>query len=400
MKKLFENIYISVFIISVITTHIYINYMGLGFAAIELGLFPLLIVLSRKYKILIGKDLLTVVLFIGVLSALSMIFLNSEQLPTIWKVIRSYCLFFIAFFFFFRNDFSDWEKVYTVSIISVLFDILSSFLHANYYVTTTDQQYAVLINILLPIFVIGYSYLNKSKLHFIVVCLLCLIDAFFSVTRGNVLYVLITIFSAVALLDSKQTISRIVLVLVLGAVVVNLYLSFEDTLERYSPNMHYRLYTKVLEREDANTGDEVRKDQLVFLIDHFDYCAIPHGLPSRESRLVDKERERLMWSVRDCSLNELVYTYGLLGYFVPFLLLIGAFRLYKKHLNSSINKVFCLCFLIIDAYLFTGYGLLSTPSTVVYLGMIVGSSFRLLQQNTNENAASNITNINSATISL
>ena len=372
------------------------NYLGIPFAAIELGLIPLVIIFSRKYCFFSEQDIIRVITIILILSTLSLIFLSTEQFLTIWKVIRSYLLFFFAFFFFYRNDFKEWDRLYQISCISVVFDIISSLLHLNTNVLDGDKEDAFIINILLPLFVISYSYLKKGKLQFLFICVICLLDGFFSITRGNMLYVVITIILSLLILDPKSSIRRIIPMILVSIFVFNVYLSVEDDLEEYSPSMHYRLYTKIINREEANhEGDELRKGHLMYLIEHFDYCVIPHGLPSRESAIVSKKNERLMWSVRDCSLNELVYTYGILGYFAPFLLLVGAIKLYRKKRDDRMNRIFSLCFLVIDAYLFTGYGLLSTPSTVLYLGMIMGSSWRILFYN---NVQNNIANINRKTI--
>ena len=101
MRRFIHNCMISIFVLSVITTHIYMNYLGIPFAAIELGLIPLVIIFSRKYCFFSEQDIIRVITIILILSTLSLIFLSTEQFLTIWKVIRSYLLFFFAFFFFF-----------------------------------------------------------------------------------------------------------------------------------------------------------------------------------------------------------------------------------------------------------------------------------------------------------
>lgn len=367
---------IAILIISSFTNYFYINILNVGFCSIEILMIPILFIYRNHLKTIKSKGVINIFLLGILLTSLALLFLNNEQILTIANPIRSYCLFCLGFLIFRYSRFTIWNNIYSILLISVVADIVGSILTINLKINISTETMSM-INILIPPYLISYSSRKKSNIEFILISILCIISAVLSITRGNILYVFFIILATLAFTKNKtKQLKYFIGIMVLLISGYYIYIISETLIEDFSPSMHYRLYTKILEYESVNTGDNIRKEHLLYLIDNISDCIVPHGFATRATDLVSFKNERLLWSIKDCSINELIYMFGFIGYLIPLYLIKIAYYLYKNK-NSDIHFVFMICVGTIIMYLFSGYGLLIFPPTVLTLGCVIGSVYKL-----------------------
>lgn len=372
-------IVVGMFVISTFSDYFFTKRVG--FCAIELILIPLLFVYNRYLQQIKCADIIYSFFIMFILWALSYSFLTSLQFNTILSTVRSYFLFFLAFFLFYRNELKekDFNTIYTILFISKCGDLLGAVLGLQEKVFTDADSVITNLNILTTPFIISYAYRQKNSIHFLIVCTLCLVASFFSATRGIILYTIINIIMCV--LFNKQSISSIIKsvvgIAVLAFAIISIYLASENIVHDYSSNLHYRLYSKVLERNDVVTGDKDREEHFYYLLEHIDEAIIPHGMATRNSDTVRMQSNRMLWAVRDSSLVEIVYTFGFFSVFIIVYILRMAFYYFKRRSENVVYYVMAMLLANLLICLPMGYGLLITPPLVFVLGAEVGAAVRL-----------------------
>ena len=356
-------ILLAVFVVSTFSNYYLVN--KIGFCAIEIVLIPLLLLYNRFLSKIKGTDIALSLSIIFVLWVLSYAFLNPIQFSTISSTVRSYLIFFLSFFLFMRNEINDtaFENVYWVVLVSKIADLAGAVAGLQMSVLMDSNSVISSINILTTPIIIAYSYRCKGMVHFMLVCLLCLITSFFSATRGIILYTVINILFCILLkqLSLMNFLKKLCAVGALSFLLVSVYFASENYVKDYSPNLHYRMYRKVLEHDDVVTGDKDREEHYYYLLEHIDEVLFPHGMATRSSDTVQISSNRILWSIRDSSFVEIVYTFGIFSLILFFYLIkITMFYIKRKDYNVA-NFVLAMCLINLIICIPMGYGLLITP---------------------------------------
>lgn len=375
---------LTIFAICCISTFSSYLFVGVvGFCAIEVVLIPLLFLYPQFVHNVRQQDWVVMTMIIVTLLAVALISLTAEQSARLYSPLRSYVIFFVAFYLFYRNPAPDLKYVFYVAVISKVFDLLGAELNLAAQIMVEDKQVANGSNFLMTPILLAYAYYRKSTPFFVLMCALCLTAAFFTVTRGVLLYTFIDIGLCILLrIKSMGTLIKgTVIVAVLSIVAVNVYFLAEDTVRNYSLSMHNRLYTKVLDRENAHTGDDVRIGHMTYLWEHPDESLLPHGIPSRDATVTGMKENRMLWSVQDSSFVELMYTYGVFALFLCVLLAFMTYYHWKLR-HSEYHYILAISLLNLIVCLPMGYGLFMFPPLLLTLGGILGVAYQSYRERT------------------
>ena len=377
IKQSIIIILLAFFVISQYSNYIFVKYVG--FNSIELIIIPLLILFPQYIKNIKYNDVIKSITIVTILWVLSVFFLPAELDNTLYNTIRSYFLFFGAFYIIYRGPIIDFKYLYLVALLSKFGDILSSIsiLQAVQY-----EQVITNANFLTTPIVLAYAYKKKTTIHFIFVSFLCLIASFLSITRGILLYTIIDILLVVILnVNSIRKFIKIIFVfLIIIPITYYLYISSENQIKEISPSFHHRMYTKILNKNDKNvvTGDDDRVGHITYIFQNIEKVIIPHGLPSRfaGSDFYFKNN-RLLYSCQDSSIVELVYTYGI--FLIPILLSFLRLILFflQRIRRSDEYYIVLICLLNILIALPMGYGLIIFPSIIVTLATEMAIAYKI-----------------------
>lgn len=365
----------AVFCVSTFSTYFFVP--RIGFNAIELVLVPLIIIYPRYIRNVRKADWLRIVGIVGLLLFIALFFLRYDQIRTLYSPARSYLIFFIAFFLFYRNPFPIMKYVFYVALISKVFDLIGAVFSMQHQVAGDVVDVVNASNILTTPIILAYAYWNKSKVYYLFVCTLCLVAAFCTVTRGVLLYTIIDIALCFAFRIRNVTtiIKGLVVITLIGYVGTHVYLAAEDSVKDFSRSLHHRLYTKVLEHDNAVTGDKDRVEHITYMIENVDEALLPHGIPSRDASTVRIKENRMLYAVQDSSLVELFYVFG----FVAIILLYKLFKMtlfYTRVRQHEYFYVIAVSLVNLIICLPMGYGLFMYPPVVFTLGAVVGVSYK------------------------
>ena len=374
VRDVIACVLLAIFVVSTFSNFYLVNKVG--FCAIEIVLIPLLLIYNKFLRKISNIDIVLSLSTIFILWALAYFFLLPNQFATIASTIRSYLIFFLSFFLFYRNKILDdsYELIFYIALFSKVADLVGAVCGLQVAVLLDSNSIISSINILTTPIVIAYSYRKKNIVYFIAVCILCIVASFCSATRGVILYSILNIFACLVLtkMSFLSLLKTIVPIAFLSIAMVFVYFNIENDVKEYSPNLHYRLYKKVLEHDDVVTGDKDREEHFYYLLEHIDEAVIPHGMATRASETVKFQSNRMLWSIRDSSFVEIVYTFGIFSIFIFLYLIRMLIFFLKRRLDNVVNFVLTLSLVNLFFCIPMGYGLLITPPIIFVLGAELG----------------------------
>lgn len=373
-------ILLAVFVVSTFSNYYLVNKVG--FCAIEIILIPLLLIYNKYLRKIKAKDIFLSLGIIFILWALAYVFLDSIQFATISSTVRSYFLFFLSFFIFLRNPikYNAIKYIYWIALISKVADLIGAL--AGLQISVLSEGSVITnVNILTTPIILAYAYRCKGMVHFILISLLCLLVSFFSGTRGIMLYTCLNIMCCLILKQFSfiSSFKKILAIGILSISLISIYFASENFVYDYSPNLHYRMYRKVLEHDDVVTGDNDRKEHYFYLFEHIDEVLFPHGMATRASDTVKISSNRILWSIRDSSLVEIIYTFGVFSIIFFFFLFKLTFLYIKRRNNNVVDFILAVCLVNIIICIPMGYGLLITPPIIFTLGAELGLALNFRQ---------------------
>lgn len=373
-------ILLAVFVVSTFSNYYLVNKVG--FCAIEIILIPLLLIYNKYLRKIKAKDIFLSLGIIFILWALAYVFLDSIQFATISSTVRSYFLFFLSFFIFLRNPikYNAIKYIYWIALISKVADLIGAL--AGLQISVLSEGSVITnVNILTTPIILAYAYRCKGMVHFILISLLCLLVSFFSGTRGIMLYTCLNIMCCLILKQFSfiSSFKKILAIGILSISLISIYFASENFVYDYSPNLHYRMYRKVLEHDDVVTGDNDRKEHYFYLFEHIDEVLFPHGMATRASDTVKISSNRILWSIRDSSLVEIIYTFGVFSIIFFFFLFKLTFLYIKRRNNNVVDFILAVCLINIIICIPMGYGLLITPPIIFTLGAELGLALNFRQ---------------------
>ena len=373
-------ILLAVFVVSTFSNYYLVNKVG--FCAIEIILIPLLLIYNKYLRKIKAIDIFLSLGIIFILWALAYVFLDSIQFATISSTVRSYFLFFLSFFLFLRNPikYNAIKYIYWIALISKVADLIGAL--AGLQISVLSEGSVITnVNILTTPIILAYAYRCKGMVHFILISLLCLLVSFFSGTRGIMLYTCLNIMCCLILKQFSfiSSFKNILAIGILSISLISIYFASENFVYDYSPNLHYRMYRKVLEHDDVVTGDNDRKEHYFYLFEHIDEVLFPHGMATRASDTVKISSNRILWSIRDSSLVEIIYTFGVFSIIFFFFLFKLTFLYIKRRNNNVVDFILAVCLINIIICIPMGYGLLITPPIIFTLGAELGWALNFRQ---------------------
>lgn len=380
-KYIVITILIAFFVISIFANYVFTRYIG--FNSIELIIIPILLFYSKYIRNIKFTDIFICLAIILGLWCLSVFFLPTELNDTLYNTIRSYLLFFFVFFIIYRNPIFNFKYIYIIALLSKVGDILTSILLLQ---MTPDDDVIVGANFLTTPIILAYAYKKKSMIHFISVMLLCVVSSFLSITRGILLYTIIDVIIIIVLniYSIKQFIKWIIVICMISPMVYTVYLAAEMPIKEYSPSFHYRMYRKVLDKDDKDvvTGDNDRKEHYLYVLLNPEEALTPHGLPSRFAWSdFYKTNHRLLYACQDSAIVELIYTFGF--FLIPILLSFIRLILFfvKRRKNNVESFIILSCLLNILIALPMGYGLIINPSIIATLAVQLAIAYKMKKYN-------------------
>lgn len=354
---------------------------------VEICAIPLLYYYRHKIKIP-QTDLISVILFmlLGIfVGLLNPVYSFMEILP----IARCFMLGALAFIISKNNNiFKDIDGLYAFCFGAFMGDLLNAYiLMSSILGTKFDKQYAVDINIIFSVLWVILTILYKGSKYLIAIFILVPLLSFISVSRGVSTFFLIGVILAF-ILKIHQRPSKIILVTAFLSVsyltLSSLYVNNEETVRKFSPSMHFRMYKK-LRTYGQNSIDGGRIAPYVWAGNHLTYYAVPRGfLGKKFLNKMDGENTPMMapW---DSAYMELLYTFGFLPLVI--ILLIYLYKLYSCYMlyirtGELIFAASCVMLaLLFVEHVFT-YGLIRSPFMVTCNGGFLGFIWRITNQPT------------------
>lgn len=354
---------------------------------IEIIAVPLLYYYRKNIKIP-QSELIAVILFVLLgtfIGLLNPVYSLTEIIP----IARCFILGAIAFVIAKNNNiFKSIDSLYTFCFGVFMGDLLNAYiLMSSILGTHLDKQYAVDINIIFSVLWVVLTILYKKDKYLILVFILVPTLSFMSVSRGVATFFLIGIVLAFIMKLFQRPSKFVVIIAFLSVsyfVLSSLYINNEDAVRKFSPSMHFRMYTKV-KSYGANNIDDGRIAPYIWVGNHLTYYIFPRGfLGKKFLTQIGGENTPLM-SPWDSAYMELLYTFG----FFPLLivLLIYLYKLYSCYLLYARTKElifsasFVMLALLFFEHIFT-YGLIRSPFMVVCNGGFLGFIWRITKQPT------------------
>lgn len=354
---------------------------------IEVVAIPLLYYYRKSIRIP-QSELIGVILFVLLgtfIGLLNPVYSLKEILP----IARCFLLGSIAFVITKNNNiFRDIDSLYIFCFGVFIGDLINAYiLMSTILGTKFDKQYAVDINIIFSVLWAVLTILYKKDKNLILVLILVPTLSFMSVSRGVSSFFVIGIILAF-ILKIFQHPSKIILIsafLSISYIILSsLYINNEETVRRFSPSMHFRMYKKV-ESYGKNDIDNGRVIPYLWAGNHISYYAFPRGFLGKKFLTTSGDERIPLMSPWDSAYMELLYTFG----FFPLLiiLLIYLYKLYSCYLLYAQSKelIFAassaMLTLLFFEHFFT-YVLIRSPFMVVCNGGFLGFIWRITKQPT------------------
>lgn len=248
--------------------------------------------------------------------------------------------------------------------------------------TKYDREYAVDINIIFSVLWVILTILYKKPKYLLAIFVLVPTLSFISVSRGVTTFFLIGILVAFIMKIIKRPTK---IVLVLGFLTFafvffsNLYYNNEETVRKFSPSMHFRMYKKA-KTYGKNKIDRGRIAPYYWAAENITYYSVPRGfLGKKFLKSLDKDNTPLM-SPWDSAYMELLYTFG----FIPFIIILGIafyklFKCFIYYINTSELIFAALTAIMITMFIehFFAYGLIRSPFTIASSWGVLGFVWRV-----------------------
>lgn len=311
---------------------------------------------------------------------------TSYSSSAIFPIARCFLLGAIGFVLAKNNNlFNNIDNLYIFSFGVFIGDLINAYFRMNIVQLMGDKQYAVDINIIFSVLWVILTILYKRPIYLLLIFVLVPILSFLSVSRGiTTFFIFATVLSFIlkVMYDKRKIILAIGFLFISFFILSNLYMSSEEAVKRFSPSMHFRLYTKVKSYGENNI-DAGRLSAYSYALDNLDYYILPRGFLGKVflSKL-DKNYEALMtpW---DSAYMELLYTFGfvLLSVFVFIYLwkLYVCLILYVETKELIYAVSFAMLATIFLECFFT-YGMIRSPFTVFCSAGILGFIWRVADE--------------------
>ena len=235
--------------------------------------------------------------------------------------------------------------------------------------TKYDREYAVDINIIFSVLWVILTILYKKPKYLIAVLVLVPSLAFMSVSRGVSTFFLVAIILAFFLKIIKNP-SKIVFIgtflTVSFFILSDIYINNEETVRKFSPSMHFRLYKKV-RTYGKNKTDGGRIAPYYWAAENITYYTFPRGFLGKKVLRSGGGQNTPLMSPWDSSYMELLYTFGFILFVI--ILLVFLYKLYMcfiLYVHSGKLLFATITVLLVTMFIehFFGYGLIRSPFTI------------------------------------
>lgn len=274
---------IFLFSIGFIVFSSFLNYLTvrlLGLSClIEFFVLPLLYIYRRDLHIpTIEIFYVFVFVLLGTLiGSINPVYTMSEIFP----IARCFFIGSVAFVVGKNNNvFKNIDNLYSFCFGVFCGDFVNALiLMTSILGTKYDREYAVDINIIFSVLWVILTILYKKPKYLFIVFVLVPSLAFISVSRGVSTFFLISIIAAFFMKIVKQP-TKIVLVSGLFTIsfiiLSNLYYNNEETVRKFSPSMHFRMYKK-MSTYGMNKTDGGRIAPYYWAAENITYYSVPRG---------------------------------------------------------------------------------------------------------------------------
>lgn len=316
-------------------------------------------------------------IFIGLLNPV-------YELSEIFPIARCFLIGSLSFVICKNNNiFNNIDNLYIFCFGVFCGDLMNAYiLMSTILGTKFDKQYSVDINIIFSVLWVILTILYKKPKYLLAILVLVPTLSFISVSRGVSTFFLIATITAFILKIIKKP-SKIVLTVsfltISFMLLSNIYISNEETVRKFSPSMHFRLYKKV-NTYGKNKIDGGRIAPYYWAADNITYYTFPRGfLGKKFLKNLDGDNTPLM-SPWDSAYMELLYTFG----FIPFILIIGIalyklFKCFMYYIRTSevIFAALTALFVTMIVEHFFTYGLIRSPFAIASSWGILGFIWRV-----------------------
>lgn len=367
--RIFFFLLIGIILFSPYVNILFTQEWGINHTYIEFFIIPLFIAFRKHFKFKIINIILSL-LFLILFTLLGTLNTNFT-LTQILYTSRSYTLILFFFLCFKNHPILTINDLYYLSLGSILGSIIVSsnnFLNIEV-LENTGFSYIVDMNVLSIPLCISSALLTKKLPIILFTVFITLIGAYLSVTRGLLLFFILSlIISMLFAYKKRKAIVRILFICSIGLLSLTLvaYYNLENKVYDMSPTIHNRLYTKI---RNGSTGDDGRIRHLIYIADNLDSYILPRGFVYRKTDNLKKHRD--LWMVQDIALGELLYTFGFLFIFLLIWYLNKYISLLKTKWRNSNIVLVCTMATAFIIFIFFGYGILIHPYSVCLLGIFL-----------------------------
>lgn len=345
-----------------------VRLLGLP-CVIEFFVLPLLYIYRRNLNIpTIEVFYVFVFVLLGTLiGSINPVYTISDIIP----ISRCFLIGSIAFIIGKNNNvFKNIDNLYSFCFGVFCGDFVNALiLMTTILGTKYDREYAVDINIIFSVLWVILTILYKKPKYLIAVLVLVPSLAFMSVSRGVSTFFLVAIILAFFLKIIKNP-SKIVFIgtflTVSFFILSDIYINNEETVRKFSPSMHFRLYKKV-RTYGKNKTDGGRIAPYYWAAENITYYTFPRGFLGKKVLRSGGGQNTPLMSSWDSSYMELLYTFGFILFVI--ILLVFLYKLYMcfiLYVHSGKLLFATITVLLVTMFIehFFGYGLIRSPFTI------------------------------------
>ena len=359
---------IGVVVFSSFLNFLTVRLLGLP-CVIEFFVLPLMYIYRRNLNIpTIEVFYVFVFVLLGTLiGSINPVYTISDIIP----ISRCFLIGSIAFIIGKNNNvFKNIDNLYSFCFGVFCGDFVNALiLMTTILGTKYDREYAVDINIIFSVLWVILTILYKKPKYLIAVLVLVPSLAFMSVSRGVSTFFLVAIILAFFLKIIKNP-SKIVFIgtflTVSFFILSDIYINNEETVRKFSPSMHFRLYKKV-RTYGKNKTDGGRIAPYYWAAENITYYTFPRGFLGKKVLRSGGGQNTPLMSPWDSSYMELLYTFGFILFVI--ILLVFLYKLYMcfiLYVHSGKLLFATITVLLVTMFIehFFGYGLIRSPFTI------------------------------------
>lgn len=366
---------LGVIVFSPISSTITIQLLNFPFSLPEILLLPFLILLKNKIKTIKFKttDLFTS-LFIIFISVLFGLVYNEFSLYSMLSTARAWFYLIIFSIAFSRPNNITCNDLMYLAIGSILAWGIDAFYNAKNTTIGFNASYGVML-----IFPILFSTIISKNKNFLL-SLITLISLFlivFSGLRRCIVVVVFSIFIPIffSKFKFKQSIKRIVVIIIIGILIINIIPHLGNYLSELNTLQFNRIFTRtesIINNKELDSSDEGRWIFIVDIISNFLNYTIPRGMVSLQTGT-----ETITGTFNDFPLYQIMWITGwpiALTIVIWILyLIIGNYKKFRYWSDTcSITNMNCLIIMLI--LLFLEGTFIIYPYAVPITGIIIGRS--------------------------